>query len=334
MSTSALNDTCEHSENTARYDAVQVEEISYESAWEGASIHAIIWMPPEDTPVIGAVQIVHGMVEYIRRYDDFARFLAVHGFAVAGNDHIGHGESAESVERIGCLPVGGDKMMINDVNVLRMIMEKRVGDVPYFLLGHSMGSFITRAYLAKYGEGLAGAILCGTGEQPLALTKFGVGLAKQVAVIKGWDHRSVALMKLGMGAYNDKIPHPRTSYDWLNTDTVVVDAYMDDPMCGALFSAGGFASLFSLVHTVATKECVKNTPENIPLLFVAGAEDPVGDMGKGVRKAVDAIKERAQVTCTIYDGMRHEILNEPDRKTVYADILAWLNDVIRVPCSK
>ncbi len=311
-----------------RKTQVTREELYYDSAWRGARIRTLIWMPPAHTPVRAVLQIAHGMVEHVARYDDFARFLAAQGIAVAGNDQIGHGKSAKSVEAIGALPPDGARIMVNDANVLRLIMEKRCGELPYFLFGHSMGSFIVRAYLAKYGDGLCGAIICGTAQQPLAVTALASKLARGVVAAKGWEFRSSFLQGLGMESYSKSVEQARTPFDWLSTDPAVVDDYIADPMCGASFSAGGYVSLFDLVHAIATRECVENTPIDLPVLFISGAEDPVGDRGEDVLAAAEELAMRASVSCTIYDGMRHEILNEPEHRQVYDETLAWIEGAL------
>lgn len=157
------------------------------------------------------VQIVHGMAEHIERYDDFARYLAARGFAVCANDHIGHGGSVSSPDRWGCLPENGARVMIDDVHALRQLFSSRFPQgTPYFLFGHSMGSFITRAYLAHYGRGLAGAVVCGTAQQPIAVSKFAGWLSRRIAAGKGIDHRSSFINNLGVGSYGKKIPNART----------------------------------------------------------------------------------------------------------------------------
>ena len=252
--------------------------------------HGVLWMPPVGQPVRAIVQITHGMSEHIERYDHFARFLAAHGFAVCGQDNIGHGKSVASPDDWGQIPArGGKKALIENVHVLRGIMEKLVTEegvaaaggsaralasdaatsadaasspavadaavapadaaapdaavapdatapLPYFMFGHSMGSFILRDYLAHYGEGLAGAIICGTGHQSAAVATAGLAAAKAVARAKGERHISDTLFNLADGAYGKAIKGARTELDWLSTNPLVVDAYIADPACGFRFS--------------------------------------------------------------------------------------------------
>ncbi|MBO4365978.1 MAG: lysophospholipase [Eggerthellaceae bacterium] len=310
-------------------DAVTCTEFHFDSTDGQTRIHALKWEPVLDGSqnLVGIVQIVHGMVEHIERYDDFARFLAANGYAVCAEDHIGHGASVESPEHRGELPEDGARVMVADVHTLRTMMQNEYPDeTPYYLFGHSMGSFIVRAYLARYGRGLAGAIVCGTGQQPLVASRFAGALSRNIGRRKGFAYRSKLMEGLAMGAYAKAVKDARTPFDWLNTDPAKVEEYIADPACGMMFSVGGYASLTDLTAEVATRQCVERVPEGLPVLFIAGAEDPVGDNGKGVRAAAQAMQQysKAQVETKIYDGMRHEILNEPRHAEVYADVLTWL----------
>lgn len=308
-----------------RKRAIACETFYFTSTDGKTRIHALRWLPAGEPRAV--VQIAHGMVEHIERYDDFARTLAACGYLVCGNDHIGHGQSAPSVDRIGCLPVNGADIMVGDVHKLREMTTEQVGSqVPYFLFGHSMGSFIVRAYLAEYATNLQGAVISGTGQQPLAVSRAGRALAKLIAAVRGADYKSKLLDGMAMGGYAKKIPNARTSFDWLNTDPAAVDAYIADPACGQMFSAGGYVSLLTLTERIALPEYPGKVEDGVHVLFIAGGQDPVGDCGRGVDAAASALEEggRADVDVKLYPGMRHEILNEPAHEEVYADVLEWL----------
>lgn len=308
--------------------AVVCRHVEYDSA-DGRSVaSARIW--ESATPPKALVQIVHGMAEHIGRYDDFARFLASNGYTVCGNDHIGHGHTAESAEHLSQLPVDGAQVMVDDVHSLRRIVQRQVGsDVPYIIFGHSMGSFIARVYLAHHAEGLSGAVLCGTGQPPVAASRLGRLLARSKARRNGADATSTFINSLADGAYSKKIKDARTPVDWINTDPAKVDEYWADPLCGTMFSVGGYASLMDLTAEAASKKCAAAVPESLPVLFIAGEQDPVGDFGKGVQAAAQSMGKlsKARVQCILYPGMRHEILNEPDSQRVYDDVLAWLDSI-------
>lgn len=310
------------------------EEAEYLSADGKTQIRALIWQLPEVAsgaiPPRGVFQIVHGMAEHIARYDEFARYLAQRGFVACGEDHVGHGRSAAAADDLGHIPLkGGKDILIADVHELRRLVSARYApQTPYFLFGHSMGSFIVRAYLARHAAGLAGAVICGTGQQPRALSAAGNALSRLVASARGARCRSALIDGLGAGAFGKRIEGARTPFDWLSTDPAVVDAFLDDPLCGAMFTVGGYAALTDLAGEVASSACAAKVPRDLPLLFIAGAEDPVGDRGRGVHAAANLMR-RAGASCVeeiIYEGMRHEIVNEPGRARVLADVARWLDE--------
>lgn len=323
------------SSNATRADvrsAVKTGRIGYRSSDGKTQIRALTWEPEKNPGIApaGIVQIVHGMSEHVERYDEFARYLVSRGYIVCANDHIGHGESVADPSEWGCLPsVGGKEVLVNDVHELRKTVASRYArQTPYIMFGHSMGSFIVRAYLARFAEGLAAAVICGTGQQPLLLSKFGNLVARRIAASKGDAYKSTFLDGLGAGSFAKKIDNPRTEFDWISTDDAVVDAYIADESCGVMFSAGGYATLTDLTGEVVTAAAAGAVPADLALLFIAGALDPVGDMGKGVERAVEQYRRAGveTVDLKLYEGMRHEILNEPGRAEVYADVADWIDE--------
>ena len=287
--------------------------------------------PGEKRPA-GVVQIVHGMAEYIDRYDELAAYLVERGFVVCAEDHIGHGHTAQGPSEYGHMPAhGGKDILLGDVHTLRRKVSECYPGVPYVMYGHSMGSFIVRSYLARHGDGLAAAVLSGTGNVAAAMSKLGRSLARTLAAVRGERHRSKLIDNMGAGAYGKQIEGARTPLDWLSTDPAVVDAYIADELCGFMFTVGGYATLLDLTAEVVTPECAANVPKDLPLLFVAGDGDPVGEMGKGVRAAAQLYRDAgvAQVDEKIYAGMRHEIHNEFGREQVYDDVATWIECQVR-----
>lgn len=313
---------------------VAVAPIGFLSHDGTSTIKGLVWEPERTrgsrrVAPRGVIQIVHGMVEHVGRYDEFARFLVEQGFVVCAADHIGHGKSVASADELGCLPVDGKETLIEDVHELRKTVTARYSrQTPYIMFGHSMGSFVTRAYLARHGEDVAAAVICGTGQQPLVLSKAGNALARFLAKTKGADYRSKLLDGMGVGAFAKQIENPRTPHDWVCTDPAVVDAYIADELCGAMFSVGGYATLTDLTGEVVSPSCAAKVPKGLPVLFVAGAEDPVGACGKGVRAAADLLRRAdvQDVEVKLYEGMRHEILNEPGRAQVYTEVVGWIEE--------
>ena len=308
---------------------------SYASSDGRSRINAKVWTdarfgspdePGEEHPR-AVVQIVHGMAEHIDRYDDLARYLVSRGFVVCAEDHIGHGGTAANAEEYGHMPVaGGKQILLDDVHALRQKVSGCYPGVPYVLYGHSMGSFIVRAYIARWDEGLTACVLSGTGNVPAPLSKLGRSIARALAAARGETYRSSFIDKLGAGGYGAKIENARTPLDWLSTDDSVVDAYIADEKCGFMFTVGGYSTLLDLTAEVVTGQCAAGVPKGLPVLFAAGDGDPVGDMGKGVRAAAQLLRDAgvARVDEIIYPGMRHEIHNEIGHERVYDDIASWI----------
>ena len=319
--------------DTALYQDVICDEVTFDSADGRSTIHACVWRPeglPErdGLPAPRAVvQVVHGMSEHVRRYDEFARFLCARGLVVCGDDHIGHGRSADP-SRHGCLPArGGADALVEDEHRLRRLVGGQVAaGTPYVFFGHSMGSYITRVYLSRHGGGLAAAVICGTGTVAVPVSAAGNLLARAICAVHGEDHRSRLLDSMGAGAFSKAAPGP-TGLEWLSHNKENVAAYVADPECGAMFSAGGYATLTALTREACSKACAARVPHDLPLLYVSGDGDPVGDMGRGVQTAARLAEQAGStdVTCVIYEGMRHEILNEKDHTRVFGDVWGWLD---------
>lgn len=310
----------------------QVQETSTLSADGKSWLRVMVWLPDPVYSRRGVVQLVHGMAEHIERYDSFARFLAGLGYVVFGHDHIGHGKSVSSSEELGCMPLeGGKDILVADVLHAREAafkVARENGSLPLFLFGHSMGSFVVRACISRNPKGLTGAVLCGTGNQPRALSVAGRTLSRIIGAFRGATYRSRLVDSLVIGAFSSAIEDARTDSDWISTDPAVVDDYLADPLSGQAFSVGAYATLTDLTAEVVTKKSAAAVPKSLPLLFVAGAEDPVGSCGKDVQAAADLYRRQGveDVRVVIYPNMRHEILNEPRRADVYNDVEQWFTE--------
>lgn len=308
---------------------MKTQRLGYASSDGKTRIHALLWQPDKQCIAPrGIIQIVHGMAEHIGRYESFARRLTDEGFVVCANDHVGHGASICDESDRGHIPLdGGADIVLDDVHELRTLAASRYAStVPYVLFGHSMGSFVVRSYISRRAEGLAAAVLCGTGQQPRALSRVGNFACKAIAACKGERYRSRLIDSFGAGSFSKDIDDARTEVDWLCTDPAVVDAYRADPACGAMFSVGAYATLTSLTLEATDGACARKVPPSLPLLFVAGGDDPVGEHGAAVRRAAEQYRRAGveAVDLRLYEGMRHEILNEPGRAAVCDDVVAWL----------
>lgn len=286
------------------------------SSLSGGTLHGYRW-EPEGKPV-AVVQIIHGIAEHMLRYDEFARFLNAHGVLVVAEDHMGHGKS----EGTRLYFSGGWETAAEDCYTLLKMTHGELPELPYFLFGHSMGSFLTRTLLIRHPEApLAGAVICGTGWQPGAVLAAGRTLCALEKQRVGDTGHSALLTNLMFGAYNKKFKPNRTPNDWICTDPAVVDRYTADPLCGGDATVGLSRELLRGLGFIQKRANLKKMNKALPVFFIAGHSDPVGAMGKGVEKT--AARFRAvgmrQVALRLYDG-RHEILNEPNREEVYGDV--------------
>lgn len=304
------------------------EQFSFLSKDKRTRIHAVKWMP-EHGKCQAVLQITHGMVEYIDRYKPFAEYLTQKGFLVVGHDHLGHGSSIISKEDWGFFAEENPSdVLIEDMHTLRMRTQKTYPDVPYFMLGHSMGSYMLRKYLCIHPEGVCGAIIMGTGSMPDSAMKLGLLLCRLIAKCKGWHYRSKLLQKISYSKPYHRFDLYGRDYanSWLSKNVENVKAYYADPRCTFLFTVNGYRGLMEAVLYDNQKENVAKTPRNLPLFFVSGQDDPVGDMGEGVKRAYRLYEEAGltDITYKLYENDRHEILNETDCRKVYADIMAWM----------
>ncbi len=301
------------------------DEFYFPSKDGNTEIHTIEWKPEGEVRAV--LQICHGMVEYIRRYDEFAQFLCGEGYYVVGNDHLGHGKSIQAKSEYGFFNEKyGNACVLGDMHTLRQRTEKKYPGVPYFMLGHSMGSSLLRQYIQMSGNGLSGAVLMGTvADHKKAALLFGKRLCRVMAAFRGWHYRSKMVDNLVLGAYNKKFKPARTRADWITSDNENLDMYVADPLCSFMSTVNAYYNVFSGMIGIQRKESVYMIPKGLPVLFVSGADDPVGEFGKGVRKIYEKYRAAGirDVTLRLYTGDRHEILNETDRDQVYKDLLGW-----------
>ena len=309
----------------------QMIDFTVPSTVPGRTLHAFRCVPEGEVKAV--LQLSHGMVEFIDRYKPLAEYLAGRGILVTGHDHLGHGGSIRTKADYGYFAEpDGNRAVLADLHAMTVRTKELYPGVPYFLLGHSMGSFYARQYLCEYGHELDGAIIMGTGWQPEMTIRGGLLLAGILSGLKGPDAVSKMVTNMAFGAYNKAFgDKPRTPNDWLSADTDNVDRYMADPLCGADATVGLFRQMLRGLRFNQTPGNIDRMDKNAPILLIAGQDDPVGDMGAGVRRTHDAFKRAGirDVTLKLYPGLRHEILNEAAmRDTVYGDIGAWLDRVL------
>jgi len=306
---------------------VSFEELTYRSADGVTTVHAYLWMPLNREPV-AIVQLAHGMCEYVSRYDSWARRFAEKGIIFCGNDHLGHGNTAATAEDLGYTAKrGGADFMVEDLFALTKTVKARFAGLPLFLYGHSMGSFMARLYLTRYGEHLTGALISGTAG-PEAPTGIALKLARMIARAKGYRHRSKFITSLAFGAYNKRFREENDPNSWLTRVKDVRERYAKDPFCHYVFTLAGYDTLFSLLGAVSSKHWAENVPKNLPIFLFSGDKDPVGNNGKGVKEVYRRLAGAGcRVTLKLYRGGRHEMHNEENADEVFADIIDFLSKI-------
>ena len=305
---------------------INKEEFCFDSRDGVHKIYAVKWVPDSEKPVC-IVQIVHGMAEHINRYEAFATYLANKGILVVGDDHLGHGKTVNPGEPYGYFcKEDAATVLVRDEHRLKKMMQEQYVGIPYIILGHSMGSYITRNYLMRYGSGIDGAILLGTGMQPKAAVMAASVVATVQGLFCGAKHVCKLLDKMVFSSYNKRIKDQQTNMDWLSANRANVQNYLEDPLCGFIFTANGFRTLFKLIENLYDDEKLKAVPKNLPVLLASGSEDPMGEYGASVEWVYRSYQESGMenVQLKLYPGNRHEILNEADREDVYGDIYRWI----------
>ena len=295
---------------------------------DGIQIFTYRWMPDDASAVKGVVQIAHGMAEHAARYERFADALTKAGYAVYANDHRGHGKTAGSQDNLGYFAdENGWEKVVKDMHTLTGIIKKENPNKPFFLFGHSMGSFLSRHYSMLYASELTGLILSGTGGDPGAIGKIGLFVAKMDAMFHGRKAKSEIMTKLSFGAFNNTFKPNRTDFDWLSRDNAEVDKYINDPLCGTVFTAGFFCDMLGGLNFINNKDNIGKIPKNLPIYLFSGAKDPVGGNTKGVNQVYNSLKNAGigDLTLKFYENGRHESLNEINRDEVFRDVIAWLD---------
>lgn len=284
------------------------------------------WIP--EGRVRATVQLSHGMIEHILRYSDFAEFLNSNGIAVYGHDHLGHGNTTP--DDLGFIAeTNGDVVIVDDLFEVTKVVESDHPGIPHILLGHSMGSFVARRYITKYGDHLDGAIIVGTGNQSPMSVRFGLFIANYLCRHKGTHYVSPFLNKVILESNDKRFDEPEMRNRWISRDPESVRRYNEDPFCTFRFTSAGFRDLLTMIRRIESGEDFDRIPKGLPIILLSGSDDPIGDFGKGVEKARKALEDAGlRPEMKLYPGARHEILNETNRQEVYSDILAWIERVI------
>lgn len=291
-------------------------------------IHCCKWAPEGEPRAV--LQIVHGIAEFIERYDTFANYLSERGIVVVAEDHMGHGQSINGDGVQGYFH-GGWFNAVADTYQLLSQTKSEYPELPYILFGHSMGSFMARTILCKYPDsGIAAAIICGTGWQPAFALPVLIKLIEAMNKKAGETAPNQKLNDMIFGSYNSKVEHRRTTHDWLTRDDEIVDAYIAHPLCGFVPSGGLMRDMMQGIYYIEQRDNLAKMRKDLPVFFIAGGDDPVGSYGKGIHQAANAFHKAGMtdVSVRIYPLCRHEILNEINKEEIFEDIIQWIGEKV------
>jgi alpha-beta hydrolase superfamily lysophospholipase len=299
---------------------------TYPSSDKEHNIVYYVYTP--EIPPVAVLQITHGMYEYTERYEEFADYFTGRGIVVCGNDHLGHGATSLPEDRGFFGSSGGSEHLVDDLEGLRTVMRRRYRNLPYILLGHSMGSFVARAYITKYTDTLDGVILSGNSGGDKRL-KFGLFVSNLLIKLRGERYRSRWLKNLQSKNNNIRFKTENDETSWISKDVEIRRKYADDERGNFIFTVRGYNDMFRILLNVSSEEWASSVPKGLPIFMIGGADDPIGDYGNGVQLVCDRLQDAEiyDLTMKIYPGCRHELLNETERETVYSDIYDWIMKV-------
>ncbi len=295
---------------------------------DGKEIYLYKWETEENIKPKAVVQVIHGMAEYGSRYDRFAKELIKDGFIVYADDHRGHGKSAENLSSLGYISDNdGFHTMVHDQNEINKFIKSENEGLDVYIFSHSMGSFIAQRYMEIYGDSVKGVILSGTGGKPTPIMNVGILLSRIIMDLKGRRASGKLIDDLGFGSYNKMIKNQKTKYDWLTRDDDEVEKYILDPYCGGEFPVSFFYDFLKGMKAIHKRDNLSAIPKELPISIFSGDMDPVGDYGKGVLSLANTLRSLGvkNLNCKLYEGGRHEILNEINREQVTEDIKICLN---------
>lgn len=289
-------------------------------------INLAVWDQVEGE-IKGVVQILHGMVEHIKRYDEFARFLNAHGYVVLGDDHRGHGVTAQG--NLGVVPDGDCFADTVEDAILIGKYARETYKAPLLVFGHSYGSFLTQRYIQKCGE-MKAVVLCGSACMDIPDVKAGLCVAKMQAALFGEKKKANLIRKMSFGPYNNAFKEEKKENAWLTRDDVRREAYNADPMCNYTMSIGFYTSFFSALSKLYSPEALSGISKDLPVFIISGDRDPVGGMGKLINRLYEVYKDNglSRIEVKLYPEARHELLNELCREEVMGDVLTFYDGVL------
>lgn len=289
-----------------------------------AGLETALLLCTSDVAPKAVLQIVHGMCEHKERYVPFMEFMASNGYACVVHDHIGHGESVKTSDDLGYFYAGGWKTMIEDIRLVNEWVKSRFPGLPVLLFGHSMGSMAVRSYVKRYDDTVSALFVCGCPSYNPG-SAAGRAIATVVGKLFGENCRPKFIQRMAFGSYGRRFKGETSPNCWVCSDPEVVREYDADPLCNYVFTANGFRNLFSLMADCYSEGGWKMSSPDMPVRFISGADDPCLISPRKFNDAVEAMRRHGyrNVGSRLYPGMRHEILNEKDRRIVWNDVLSY-----------
>lgn len=304
----------------------QKREFTYASSDGKSHITAYLFTPAEGA-VRAVVQLIPDLRDRVGRYTETVEALTAAGFAVCGNDHLGHGHTARHSDELGFFaPEDGADTVTTDVHKLSLLMRTQYRGAPLILMGQGMGAIIARLYMKSYYRDVEGLVLLGIGAKPFA--RLWRIAAARLARRMGEEYRSERLGRMVFGSYNRKLNGDPDGFEWLTRDDEAVAAYATDPLCAFCPTVSAYAELFSMMERVASGSTLKAYPKSLPTLIASGDEDPFGGYGRVPRNLAAHLTAAgaSDVTLMLYPGARHELHTDTDRAKFHGDLVAWLKE--------
>lgn len=291
-------------------------------------LHGYRWFDPE-RKYRGVLLLAHGMLEYIERYQELAEYMASAGYFVAGHDHLGHGDSVKDLSELGYVGKHGAAMWLKDMERVRRMAVSYAPKVPCILLGHSMGSYLVRRYLIYNGDRVDGAVIMGTGHQPVLVVKAGLLLTYLTMLRRGAKGHSAILDNFTCSGFAKRYPDNAHTGSWMSRDPQILNQVLQDERMNFAFSLNAFKALFETIEEVIDPKRAARMPKVLPLLILSGDEDPVGENGRGVRRFEKMLRKigMEKVSCKLYPKNRHELIHDLDKEQVFEDIRIWCDSI-------
>lgn len=305
--------------------------VTFASSDQKNNIFGRIYAPASGV-IRGVVQLSHGMVDHSGRYEALASYLTARGYVLAGNDHLGHGGSVSDDADFGFFAdKGGVDLVLRDLHSMNRILREKFPGIKPVIMGHSMGSFLSRLYVEKYPHTVSGHIIHGTGGPMGVILPLGKALVKTITLFRGKRHRSQFVKSVAFAGYNSKFPKSEGKNAWLTRDLDKVSDRDGDKRTSFTFTLAAYYDLFCAVGLSNSKKWFDSYQQELPTLIMSGAMDPVGNWGEGPKYVYKRLLVRgvADLKLKLYEGARHELFNEQNRSEVFADITAWLDGIFK-----